>query len=115
MELVHYDLNTVSINGNEYSFSHFKKLEPNYSAPFGFPVRVYRKGMEHYTTDGANRINLSTNDPEMDRICNREGELARLILTLQEEDANPPNGDFSVVHKRNRVLKQKKPNIQSPK
>lgn len=107
MELVHYDNETITLNGNEYSFSHFRKLEPYYSAPFGFPQRVYRSGSEHYVSDGQNRINLPLHDPEMERICNREGELVRLIATLQHEAAHPPNGDGSVVHHKRKVLKQK--------
>lgn len=85
MELVHYDLQTVRLNGKEYSFSDFRKIEPNYGVPFGFHTRVYRQGIEHYITDGSTSIRLPLNDEECNRICNREGELARLVALLEIE------------------------------
>jgi len=115
MNIVHYDFEKITLNGNEYSFSDFKKLEPDYSTPFGFPVRVYRSGSEHYVTDGSNTIFLPIKDEEMERICNREGELVRLIEMLKHDAVNPPNGDHSVVHHRRSPLKQKISTVQSPK
>lgn len=82
-ELVHYGNDVVRINGREYQFEDFKKLEPNYCVVHGFHTRVYRKGIEHFVTDGFNTLRLAVNDPYCDRICNREGELARLIVTLK--------------------------------
>lgn len=83
--LIHYDLTTLKLNGREYSFEDFLKIEPSYSAPFGFSVRVYEKGVQHYISDGANSLRLPVNDPYCDAICNREGELARLVALLQSE------------------------------
>jgi hypothetical protein len=83
--LVHYDLTTIKLNGREYSFEDFRKIEPSYSAPFGFSVRVYEKGVQHYISDGANSMYLPVHDPYCDAICNREGELARLVVLLQSE------------------------------
>lgn len=107
MELVHYDFETIRINGNDYSFSDFNKLEPTYRPPFGFVTRVYRRGTEHYISDGANKINFSLIDPEMDRICNREGELARLVLSMKKQTSGTNQKDRSVVQNRKTVLKQK--------
>lgn len=86
MELVHYDNEKIVINGKEYPFYQFKKLEPKYSAPNGFRTRVYRKGIEHYASDGSMTIYLPLNDPECNRICAREGELARLVSLLELEN-----------------------------
>ena len=83
--LVHYGNETIQINGNEYLFEDFLKIEPNYSVPWGFSTRVYRKGEAHYITDGSNTLYLPKNDPYCDRICEREGELARLVALLKEE------------------------------
>lgn len=85
MELVHYGTEIVRLNGKEYSFADFRKIEPRYSVPFGFHTRVYRQGKEHYITDGSTTLRLSLKDPECDRICNREGELARLVALLEIE------------------------------
>jgi hypothetical protein len=87
MILIHYGTDTtIQINHNTYSFSDFLKLEPNYSAPHGFHTRVYERGVRHFITDGHNTVHLSLVDCECDRICNREGELARLIATLPREE-----------------------------
>lgn len=90
MELVHYGVEIVKVNGKEYSYADLKKLEPNYHVPFGFQTRVYRKGVEHYATDGMTAIKLSLNDPYCDEICSREGELARLsaLLDIEKKKAN---------------------------
>jgi hypothetical protein len=85
MELLHYDLETIRLNGKDYSFSDFKKMEPKYTVPYGFPTRVYRRGKEHYITDSSTTLKLPLVDPECDRICNREGELARLVALLEIE------------------------------
>lgn len=85
MELIHYGDETVRVNGKEYSFADLKKLEPNYHVPYGFHTRVYRKGVEHFATDGKTTIRLPVNDPYCDRICNRQGELARLAALLEIE------------------------------
>lgn len=85
MKLVHYDLETIHINGTAYSFSDFKKLEPQYSAPYGFSIRVYERGKIHYASDGFNTIYLPVECPECNRICDREGELSRLVLRLSKE------------------------------
>lgn len=86
MILIHYGLDkTINLNGREYLFSDFKKIEPDYSAPYGFPVRVYEQGVRHYATDGSTMIQLPLFDAECDRICNREGELARLLVMIEEE------------------------------
>ena len=87
MQLIHYGTNgTVQINTNEYRFEDFLKLEPAYSAPYGFNTRVYERGVRHYITDGHNLLYLPSTDAECDRICNREGELARLVVRLQAEN-----------------------------
>jgi hypothetical protein len=87
MKLIHYGTNgTVQINTNEYRFEDFLKLEPAYSAPYGFTTRVYERGIKHYITDGHNLLYLPSTDAECDRICNREGELARLVVRLQAEN-----------------------------
>lgn len=92
MEFVHYQgEDKMRINGKEYSVSDFRKLEPNYSAPFGCPTRVYRKGIEHYVTDGSITVLLPKNDPECNRICAREGELARLVALLELEKQKKTN------------------------
>jgi hypothetical protein len=85
ISLVHYDNEKIHINGKEYRFDDFKKLEPQYSVPWGFHTRVYEHGKKHYITDGNNTIHLRPIDAECDRICNREGELARLVAMLQRE------------------------------
>jgi hypothetical protein len=85
MELIHYDLQTIRLNGKEYQFSYFKKMEPKYTVPYGFPTRVYRRGVEHFITDGSTTLRLPLIDSECDRICNREGELARLVALLEIE------------------------------
>ena len=90
MELIHYDNEIIILNGNKYNFSDFKKLEPRYFAPFGFSQRVYRSNKQHYISDGHNRINLPLYDYEMERICNREGELARLVALLKLESKKKP-------------------------
>lgn len=90
MELVHYGNETIRINGTEYPFQDFKKLEPTYSVMYGFHTRVYRKGTEHFITDGFNSLRLPVNDPYCDRICNREGELARLVMTLNNTRGSSP-------------------------
>jgi len=83
--LVHYGTEKITLNGREYLFEDFLKIEPSYSAPFGFSVRVYEKGVRHYISDGANSLHLPLHDPYCDAICNREGELARLVALLQSE------------------------------
>lgn len=86
MRLVHYGLGEkIRLNSNEYEFHHFLKLEPLYSVPYGFHTRVYERGIVHYISDGQNTVYLPKIDPECDRICNREGELARLVARLQQE------------------------------
>jgi hypothetical protein len=90
MELVHYEKKTITINGKEYPFSQFLKLEPNYYVPHGLHTRVYRKGKEHYATDGMITVQLPTHDGYCDRICNREGELARLVALLEIENQKKP-------------------------
>ena len=87
MKLIHYGIDgTVQINDTQYRFSDFLKLEPRYSAPHGFHTRVYERGGRHYITDGYNLLYLPSTDAECDRICNREGELARLLQRLQQEN-----------------------------
>ena len=86
MKLIHYGTDgKIRLNENEYEFSDFLKIEPSYSAPHGFHTRVYERGVKHYITDGHNLLYLPSIDPECDRICNREGELARLVLRLERE------------------------------
>jgi hypothetical protein len=87
MKLIHYGTDsTIQINEGEYQFSDFLKLEPRYSAPHGFHTRVYERGVKHYITDGYNLLYLPSIDAECDRICNREGELARLLQRLNAEN-----------------------------
>jgi hypothetical protein len=87
MKLIHYGTDgNIQINGNEYRFSDFLKLEPRYSAPHGFHTRVYERGVKHYITDGHNLLYLPSTDAECDRICNREGELVRLLQRLSAEN-----------------------------
>ena len=86
MQLIHYGIDkNINLNGREYLFSDFRKIEPDYSVPFGFHTRVYEKGVRHYVTDGYSLLYLSVNDEYCDRICNRQGELARLLLMLEDE------------------------------
>jgi hypothetical protein len=85
-ELRHHDRELVFVNNNQYSFSDFYKIFPRYSVPYGFPVRVYRKGECHYISDGANTIHLPLHDLVCDNICDRQGELERLVAFLQQED-----------------------------
>jgi len=86
MRLIHYGTEgKIQINENEYLFSDFLKLEPLYSAPHGFHTRVYERGTKHYITDGYTLIHLPKVDTDCDRICNREGELARFLVRLQQE------------------------------
>jgi len=85
VKLVHYDRSKIEINGTSYSFEDFKKLEPTYSVPWGFVTRVYERGVIHYISDGSNTVYLKKIDPYCDAICNREGELARLVQRLREE------------------------------
>jgi hypothetical protein len=88
MSLIHYDREHITINGNKYEFDDFLKLEPNYSVPWGFAMRVYKRGVQHYASDGSNTIYLPLIDPYCVALCNREGELARLVLRLREESEN---------------------------
>lgn len=88
MKLVHYDRFKIQLNENSYSFDDFLKLEPNYSVPWGFHTRVYERGVKHYVTDGSNTLYLKPVDPYCDAICQREGELARLVLRLKSESEN---------------------------
>lgn len=86
MVLIHYGIDKkINLNGTDYLFFDFRKIEPDYSVPFGFHTRVYEKGVRHYVTDGYSLLYLSLNDEYCDRICNREGELARLLVMLEEE------------------------------
>lgn len=86
MSLIHYGLDkTISLNGTEYLFSDFRKIEPDYSVPFGFHTRVYERGVRHYITDGYTLKHLPVHDEYCDLILNREGELARLLVLLKEE------------------------------
>ena len=86
MKLIHYGTDgEVQINDNKYRFEDLLKLEPHYSAPHGFGTRVYERGVKHYITDGYNLLYLPSTDAECDRICNREGELARLVARLESE------------------------------
>jgi hypothetical protein len=88
LKLIHYDRSKIQINENTYSFDDFLKLEPNYSVPWGFHTRVYERGVKHYVTDGSNTLYLKLVDPYCDAICQREGELARLVLRLKSESEN---------------------------
>ena len=83
MKLIHYGTQTVQVNENTYLFDDLRKLEPSYSVPWGFHTRVYERGVCHYITDGSNTIHLRRDDPQCNRICDREGELARLVMTLK--------------------------------
>jgi hypothetical protein len=87
MRLVHYGTDgDITVNDHTYRFCDFLKLEPRYSAPHGFHTRVYERGVKHYITDGHNLLYLPSTDAECDRICNREGELARLVVMLRAEE-----------------------------
>ena len=90
VSLIHYDRDTIRINGKEYGFADFSKLEPAYSVPWGFPIRVYERGVRHYISDGSNTLYPPKIDPYCDRICSREGELARLVAGIGQE-ANGEN------------------------
>lgn len=85
-EFYHYDDEWVWVNGKQYSFSDFRKLFPKYSVPYGFGLRVYKRGEVHYISDGSNTLRLPSVDPLCDSICERQGELERLVLFLQNED-----------------------------
>lgn len=84
----HFNLDTIKINGTEYRFEDFLKLEPNYTVPFGFSTRVYKRDEEHYVSDGSNTLYMRLIDPYCDAICNREGELARLVERLKNESSD---------------------------
>ena len=87
MKLIHYGTGgEVQINDNKYRFEDLLKLEPHYSAPHGFHTRVYEREVKHYITDGHNLLYLPSTDAECDRICNREGELVRLLQRLSAEN-----------------------------
>jgi len=88
MKLVHYDRSTIQLNENTYAFEDFLKVEPNYCVPWGFSSRVYERGVRHYITDGNNTLYLKLVDPYCDSICEREGELARLVMRLKSESEN---------------------------
>ena len=88
ISLKHYDLSEIELNGRIYKFSDFLKLEPNYTVPFGFSKRVYIRGEEHYISDGSNTRYMRLIDPYCDSICNREGELARLVERLKNESSD---------------------------
>lgn len=86
MRLIHHGTgDVVQVNENKYRYSDLLKLEPRYSAPFGFHTRVYERGVRHYITDGQNLLHLPLIDDDCDRICNREGELSRLVSRLEME------------------------------
>lgn len=86
MKLIHYEIGgKIQINENEYEFSDFLKLIPSYRVPYGFGTRVYERGVKHYITDGSNTLYLPRVDPYCEAICNREGELARLVARLKAE------------------------------
>lgn len=86
MKLSHYGVDSIiSINEREYLFSDFLKLEPNYSAPYGFHTRIYERGVRHIITDGRNSVHLSLECKECNRLCNREGELIVLLSRLKKE------------------------------
>ena len=86
MKLIHYGLDgDILVNNNRYSFEDFRKAEPAYSAPNGFHTRVYERGIRHYITDGNNLLHLPVTDTYCDSICNREGDLARLVQRLKRE------------------------------
>ena len=90
MKLIHYGRDTIQLNENSYSFDHFKKLEPSYGVPWGFHTRVYERGVRHYITDGSNTVHLPIDDSYCNRICDREGELARLVLSLEKRNPTSP-------------------------
>ena len=83
MKLCHYGRETIIVNNSTFSFGEFSKLEPFYSVPWGFPIRVYEKGVKHYISDGSNTLYLPINDPYCDAICQREGELLRLLERMK--------------------------------
>jgi hypothetical protein len=85
VSLKHYDNETIQLNGRPYSFEDFRRIEPSYTAPWGFSVRVYEKGVQHYASDGCNTIRLPLHDSYCDQLCNREGELLRLLERLKSE------------------------------
>ena len=111
MTLIHYGLDKITLNGNEYSFSDFRKVEPDYSSPYGFHIHVYERGVRHYASDGVNTVHLPVIDETCDRICNREGELARLLLMLEEEKKpkiyTNDNGETLMKRKSGLTLKLK--------
>lgn len=85
--LVHYGTEKIELNGTEYGFEDFLKLCPDYCVPYGFKTRVYREGEQHYITDGNNSLYMSKTDKYCNSICDREGELARLVFRLKAEMA----------------------------
>lgn len=110
--LIHHGIGgTIILNSTEYSFSDFRKIEPDYRVPFGFSTRVYERGVRHYITDGQNLIHLPKIDEYCDEICNREGELARLLVMLEEEKKPKitvtENGETLMKRKSGLTLKLK--------
>ncbi len=85
VSLVHYGDEWIELNGRRYSWEDFLKIEPLYSVPYGWKTRVYRCGQEHWISDGVNSLRLPLVWEDGNRICNREGELARLVAFLQSE------------------------------
>jgi hypothetical protein len=87
VKLIHYGTDgDITVNDHTYRFCDFLKLEAHYSAPYGFPTRVYERGVRHFITNGHTMVHLPLIDPECDRICNREGELARLVAMLRADE-----------------------------
>jgi hypothetical protein len=83
--LIHHGNDWIELNGNRYLWDDFLKIEPKYSVPHGWKIRVYKRGEMHYISDGENTIRMPLNCNECNRICDREGELARLVAFLEWE------------------------------
>lgn len=83
--LIHYGTEKVEINGRSYLWDDFMKVVSDYSVPYGWKTRVYRRGECHYISDGSNSLKLPIISEECDGVCNKEGELARLVLRLKQE------------------------------
>jgi len=83
--LIHYGTSDIVLNGRKYKFEDFLKVCSDYTIFEEFTTRVYEKGKQHYISDGVNTLHLSKHDSCCDEWCERESQLAHLLLRLKKE------------------------------
>jgi hypothetical protein len=83
--IVHYGDEWIELNGRRYHWDDFLKVEPHYTVPYGWKTRVYKRGEVHYISDGQNSLRQPLKCKYCDEVCDREGELARLVAFLKAE------------------------------